>query len=227
MKRSEINTILRWAKQFVAEHDFRLPPFAFWTPEDWRQKGHECDEIRDNALGWDITDFGLGDFERFGLAMFTIRNGNCFDADYPKPYAEKMLITREEQVTPLHFHWSKMEDIINRAGGNLAMRLFSSAANEEPEPEGAVTVSTDGVIRTVPAGGELILRPGESITLPCGLYHEFWAERGAGPVLVGEVSAVNDDNADNRFAREVGRFPEIEEDEPPVHYLCNEYPQAG
>jgi len=36
----------------------------------------------------------------------------------------------------------------------------------------------------------------------------------------------NDDNGDNRFYLPAGRFPEIEEDEPPYRLLCNEYPAA-
>ena len=35
----------------------------------------------------------------------------------------------------------------------------------------------------------------------------------------------NDDEADNRFEKPVGRFPAIEEDELPYRLLCNEYPQ--
>ena len=226
MRRSEINAILVWAKDFAAGHGFHLPPFAFWTPQDWAQKGHECDEIRRNMLGWDITDFGSGQFSRSGLAIFTIRNGNNTNPDDPKPYAEKLLLLREGQLCPLHFHWKKIEDIINRAGGNLAIRLFGSTGEEEVDRESPVTVSTDGVVRTVPAGGVVTLTHGESITLTQGMYHEFWAEKGTGPVLIGEVSAVNDDTSDNRFARQIGRFPEIEEDESPLHYLCNEYPPA-
>ena len=42
-------------------------------------------------------------------------------------------------------------------------------------------------------------------------------------VLVGEVSKVNDDNVDNRFLEPVGRFPSVDEDEPPIWLLCNEY----
>ena len=49
---------------------------------------------------------------------------------------------------------------------------------------------------------------------------------GTGDVLIGEVSMCNDDNTDNRFYESVGRFPEIEEDEPPYRLLCNEYPAA-
>ncbi len=226
MKRSQINAILARAKEFIAECGFNMPPFAFWSPGDWAGKGHECDEIRKNMLGWDITDFGLRDFCKVGLAIFTLRNGNYGDPDDPKPYAEKLLIAQEGQVTPTHFHWKKMEDIINRAGGNLVMELNASTADEALDRETPVLVSTDGVVCTVEAGGRLVLQPGDSITLAQGMYHKFWAEAGSGPVLIGEVSAVNDDTADNRFVDEVGRFPQIEGDEPPLHYLCNEYPPA-
>jgi D-lyxose ketol-isomerase len=34
---------------------------------------------------------------------------------------------------------------------------------------------------------------------------------------------VNDDENDNRFYDKVGRFPEIEEDEEPVHLIVNDY----
>ena len=111
MKRSEINAILRDAKTFLEERKITLPPFALWTPEDWAAKGHECDEIRDNMLGWDITDFGQGDFSKVGLLLITTRNGNQKQSKrYPKPYAEKIMIVREDQVTPMHYHWSKMQD---------------------------------------------------------------------------------------------------------------------
>ena len=69
----------------------------------------------------------------------------------------------------------------------------------------------------------MILTPGESITLYQGLYHKFYGESGKGTVLVGEVSAVNDDRTDNRFHDDVGRFPDIEEDERPEHLLTMDY----
>ena len=53
-----------------------------------------------------------------------------------------------------------------------------------------------------------------------------WAEKGYGPCLIGEVSMVNDDTNDNRFYEPQGRFPTIEEDEPPLYLLCHEYPAA-
>jgi len=224
MKRSEINAILAWSKKFMAKHRFNLPPFAFWTPRDWARKGHECDEIRRNMLGWDITDFGLGRFEKLGLLLFTIRNGNYSDPTDRKPYAEKIMIVRDGQVCPLHFHWKKIEDIINRAGGELVIQLYNSTRSEGVDRRKPVKVSLDGVVRTVRAGGKVVLKPGESVTLVQGMYHKFWARKGA--VLIGEVSAVNDDTCDNRFAKPVGRFPKIEEDEPAMHLLGNEYPKA-
>ncbi len=197
MKRSEINAIMRKAVRFTEEMRFRLPPFAFWTEKDWHDKGTEYDELRQNMLGWDITDFGSGDFYKVGLLMFTIRNGSFNNPIYTKPYAEKLLVVEEKQVTPYHFHYRKMEDIINRGGGNLMVQLYNSGKDERETPV--------------------------TITIPCGLYHSFWGEEGHGTVLVGEVSNVNDDRVDNHFYEPVGRFPNIEEDEAPLFLLCIDY----
>ena len=223
MRRSQINAAIREGLEFLRRCNFVLPPFARWTPEDWSTKGHECDEIRRHMLGWDITDFGLGDYERAGVLLFTIRNGTPENLE-AKPYCEKIIIARPDQRCLLHFHYQKVEDIINRAGGDLVIELYGSDQQGEPDRESPVTVSLDGVSTQVPAGGHVTLKPGESICLRRGLYHEFWAEGAT--VLIGEVSAVNDDTSDNRFAQPAGRFPEIEEDEAVLHYLCTEYPPA-
>lgn len=225
MKRSKINETMRKAIGFAEKMKFCLPPFVYWTPKEWADKGHEYDEIRDNMLGWDITDFGSGDFHKTGLILITLRNGNFSDKKYIKPYAEKMLIVEEEQLTPYHFHSSKMEDITNRGGGNLLIKIYGSDENEGlcQKP---VTVSIDGCNYEVEAGAVIKLVPGESIAIPTGQYHKFWGEKGTRTVLVGEVSKVNDDNVDNRFLEDVGRFPKIEEDEKPLHFLNSEYPPA-
>ena len=225
MKRSEINDLLTVAKDLAHANKIVLPPFAYWSPEDWATKGSECDEIRDCALGWDITDFGTGKFDEVGLILFTIRNGDKDDPRYKhKTYSEKLLIAQENQITPYHFHWFKVEDIINKAGGNLMLRLYNSTEDEKLDESSDVTVVMDGVSKTLPAGSTVTLTAGESITLPAYLYHEFWAEEGTGAAVIGEVSKVNDDNTDNCFLDELGRFSEIEEDTAPLHYLCNEYP---
>lgn len=223
MKRSEINRIMKSSMRFLDRMRFRLPPFAFWTPSDWRQKGPECREIVDHQLGWDITDFGRGKFARFGLFLFTIRNGTLPAARRGgKNYAEKVMIVQEGQITPNHFHFHKMEDIINRGGGDLVIQLWNST-KDEALARSVVRVSVDGVVRTVKAGGQVVLKPGESICLPQRLYHAFWGRKGSGTVLIGEVSMVNDDHCDNRFHEPIGRFAAIEEDVRPLHLLCNEY----
>ncbi len=222
MKRSEINAIIRDADAFLKANSFHLPPFAYWSPDEWTAKGEEVREIVEHGLGWDITDFGLGKYETCGLFLFTIRNGDLenLKAGKGKVYAEKVLIVGVDQVTPMHFHWTKTEDIINRGGGRLVVKLYN-ATQDEDLADTDVTVSVDGVTRTVPAGGMVVLDPGESITLMPYVYHEFWGAEAR--VLVGEVSTVNDDNIDNRFHQPVGRFPDIEEDEPPRYLLVNDY----
>jgi D-lyxose ketol-isomerase len=220
MKRSEINQIIEDAKTFMSERQFFLPPWAYWSVDDWKKHKQDALEIMDNMLGWDITDFGSGDFYSKGLFLFTIRNGK-FNVD-KKPYAEKIMIVEEGQVTPMHYHWSKMEDIINRGGGNLVIELYNSNSDSQFDST-PVNFKTDGVKRSVNAGGKIVLKPGESICLEQGMYHKFYGEAGKGKVLVGEVSMVNDDASDNCFYEKVGRFPEIIEDEKPLHLLVGDY----
>lgn len=220
MKRSEINLILENAKKFMEEMNFKLPPWAFWTPEDWNKSSEDTSEIITNMLGWDITDFGSGDFYNRGLFLFTIRNGNL-NKD-KKPYAEKIMIVEENQETPFHHHWHKLEDIINRGGGNLVLELFNATNNEELDDK-PVSVKIDGILKTFQPGEKVIITPGESITLTQDIFHRFYGEAGKGKVLVGEVSAVNDDSTDNKFLEEIGRFPDIEEDESPIHLLAADY----
>jgi len=222
MRRSEINRIIRQAKDFLNERQFMLPLWAYWSPSDWKDKYTVCQEVADNMLGWDITDFGSGDFQSTGLFLFTIRNGN--PAKDGKTYAEKIMIVGENQETPMHFHWNKMEDIINRGGGNLAIELYM-ADNQEKLSGEHVRFKIDGITKTCGPGGTVILRPGESICLQPYMYHRFYGEPGKGTVLVGEVSSVNDDTSDNCFLNPVGRFPAIEEDEQPIHLLVSDYPK--
>jgi len=226
MKRSEINRTIQEFIDFAASQRFRLPPWATHAPAEWARIGREADEVRRNGLGWDVTDFGGGSFHKLGLTLFTLRNGRPGGPPRPdrKDYCEKAMMVREGQLTPHHFHFAKMEDIINRAGGRLVIRLYHSTSDEQLDQHSDVAVQVDGMTRTFPAGGELVLSPGESVALPPRLYHAFWGESGRGPVLVGEVSRVNDDARDNRFLEALPRFPAIEEDEPARFCLCTEYP---
>lgn len=220
MKRSEINRHLRETLAFFDMMKVHLPKWARWSPNDWKGRGTEVAEIVESGLGWDITDFGSGTFDKVGLINFNPRNGHLTKGD--KPYCEKIIVVHEEQVTPLHTHVLKKEDIINRGGGNLVIELcngdLEGNLNDTP-----VTVRIDAIPVTVPARGKVVLEPGQSIYLLPGVYHAFWGEAGKGPVLVGEVSTVNDDSTDNIFIGSNPRFPTIEEDEAPLHLLVNDY----
>lgn len=225
MKRSEVNDILRAADDFIRSFGFVLPPFAYWTPEEMVARRAAIEGIVGARLGWDITDYGQGRFAEMGLFLFTLRNGS--QADLRRGggmcYAEKIMISRRDQISPMHRHIVKAEDIINRAGATLALRLYTSDPEGNLDTTAPVTVATDGVLRTQEAGAVLRLAPGESVTLLPGNWHAFWGE--GGDVLIGEVSTVNDDLTDNIFAEPIGRFAAIEEDEAPLHLLVSDYPQ--
>jgi D-lyxose ketol-isomerase len=223
LKRSEINLFITEAINFFEEHHFSLPPFAHWTLETWRDRGPEADEIRQCQLGWDITDFSSGHFQSCGLTLFTLRNGSAAATGHPKSYAEKIMMVHENQLTPLHRHERKSEDIINRGSsnaGDLVVRLYNST-EDGGLANTPVTVTCDGIRRQTEAGGTLILRSGESITLTPGLYHSFYSVKGS--ALIGEVSSTNDDSTDNHFYQSLSRFPDIVEDEPPFRLLSTEY----
>jgi len=222
VKRSEINQILRSAADFVESSGFHLPPFAAWTPEQCKTMRTAAPEVFELGLGWDLTDFGRGRFEKEGLVLFTLRNGSPEGRPYSKTYAEKILIIEPGQLTLTHCHWHKTEDIINRSGGTLVMKLHH-ATEDDQLAETPVRVVTDGVVRMLDPGGEIRLSPGESITLPPRLFHSFWADPEGGKVLAGEVSTVNDDRKDNCFYGEQLRYPEVEEDEAPWRLLVSDY----
>ncbi|PRY75079.1 D-lyxose/D-mannose family sugar isomerase [Alkalibacterium olivapovliticus] len=222
MKRSEINKAITEAVNFFNRYSFKLPGFSHWTPIDWESKGSDYDEIRENGLGWDVTDFGSGQFSKKGLLLFTLRNGSQDEDRTSKSYAEKIMVVKEEQVTPYHYHWKKTEDIINRGGGELAIRLYMSDEHDKFSDK-SFSASSDGRQIMCDPGELIVLSPGESITLTPKLYHSFWALKGSGDVLVGEVSESNDDSRDNRFYDEGPRFSEVDEDEPKKYLLVNEY----
>ena len=81
-----------------------------------------------------------------------------------------------------------MEDIINRGGGNVLIRVYNSTKDEDLDKVNDVHVHVDGREMVVPAGTQVRLTPGESISIYPYMYHDFEVEEGTGPVLLGEVS---------------------------------------
>lgn len=219
MKRSEINSAIRKAETLLKAHHWAMPDFAYWSPEDHKTHKARHDWLAARQIGWDVTDFGLGDFERTGLVLFCVRNG-LSGLPAERPYAEKLLFVEPGQVTPFHAHKVKLEDIIVRGGGTLCVE-FSETGTVTPADDAPLTdkVQIDGA--EFPAFGRVHkLRAGQSITIPRGLQHSFWAEEAT--VFVAEVSQCNDDKHDNFFRDGIGRFSEIEEDESAYRLLWNE-----
>ncbi|WP_435312626.1 D-lyxose/D-mannose family sugar isomerase [Primorskyibacter sedentarius] len=223
MKRSRINEILLAADDMIRHHGFVLPPFAYWTPDEFKARKDEARNVIEARCGWDITDYGAGDFDKMGLFLFTLRNGRLADLQRGGGmcYAEKLLISRQDQLSPMHTHVIKAEDIINRGGATLVVELFGSDTDGNFDASRGGTVYCDGIRRDYAPGDKLKLAPGESVTLMPGDWHAFWGE--GGDVLVGEVSTVNDDETDNIFREPIGRFATIEEDVDPKHLLVSDY----
>jgi D-lyxose ketol-isomerase len=173
------------------------------------------------GLGWDVVEWCPGDFARRGLVLFTLRNvlrpGKRGARD---GYAEKAMVVRLNQQTPLHAHHRKMEDIINRGGGELVIELHIG-----PDDRDSRYVLVNGVRKPIShKGATVILSPGESITLVPGVFHAFHAARG--DVIAGEVSTHNADDVDNDFLDPVARFPDLEEDVPPERLVVGDYSQV-
>lgn len=221
MRRSEINAVQRQATQLLERLSFHLPPWATWSPAQWDEHQDVARYCRERQMGWDVTDFGGGDFTKSGLLLLCVRNGRV-GVPGDITYAEKILLLGEAQVTPLHTHNHKSEDIINRGGGVMVLELANATAGGVSDQP--VRVLSDGRERILAPMEPLHLHPGESVTLHPGTYHAFYALPGHGPVLAGEVSNVNDDLTDNLFLDPVGRFPHVVEDEPALYPLWNEVP---
>jgi D-lyxose ketol-isomerase len=222
MKRSGVNRLVEHADDFIRSFGFVLPPFANWSPDEFRRKA-TATRIAEARMGWDITDYGEGRFDELGLVLFTLRNGMLSDLQRGGGmcYAEKLLISRQDQLSPMHTHVIKAEDIINRGGATLVIELFGSDDGGRFAEDRGGRVMLDGLARDYRPGEKLSLAPGESVTLMPGDWHAFWGE--GGDVLIGEVSTVNDDETDNIFREPIGRFPAIEEDVEPYRLLVCDY----
>lgn len=222
LKRSEINAAISTAISFFGKVMFTLPPYAYWNNSQWIKYKSKAEEIKKLRLGWDVTDFGSGSFKQVGRTIFTLRNGLAGSRKYKKTYAQKVIHIREGQKSPIHYHKSKMEDIINHCGGNIIIRLWKkTSANKLSKAN--VECSIDGLKKVVKPGTNIKLRPGQSIYVAPLTYHQFWAENGHGDVMSLEVSSPNDDLADNFWLETGTRFPEVKEDAPHKYILSCEY----
>ena len=227
MKRSEINSAIRFAKEVLSAKNVRLPRYAYWSTTDWHSAGADFEQVVLNELGWAVTDFGSGVFDRIGTTMFDLRNGKPNSVTQGTLYGEKILLLKPGQQVPMHRHFQKTEDIINRFGGKLCLKLYVLGENNEVDEHIEGTVYCDGIKRDFSPGAVLELDPGESITITPKIFHSLWAREDCGVVIGGEVTTVCDPHRDNFFPGVFERFMEIEEDEEAEHLLNVEYPLIG
>ena len=159
---------------------------------------------------WDVTDFGLGRWEKYSLVLVNL-------AEEPE-YSEKLIYIRDGMTAPAHTHNKKKEDIICR-WGRMAVQVWQghpSTSTGKP-----FLLPVDHEPREVRSGDIVEIDAGSRVTLVPGVYHLFYALTEE--CIIGEVSTANDDLTDNIFADEgFGRFPQIEEDEPPLLRLVSE-----
>ena len=160
---------------------------------------------------WDVTDFGLAKFKEYGLVLVNLAE--------EEEYCEKLMYARKNQKTPAHAHKKKKEDIIVR-NGQMAIQLWLGNP-DNIQHEGMFEVQVNNVKKMISQGEVLHLDSGERITLVPGVFHEFYPL--SEECIIGEVSTANDDLHDNFFVnKDIGRFSEIEEDEPSKYKLLNE-----
>ncbi len=225
LKRSVVNQNIRKVRNYMRERGIPLPPFADYSIEDWKNISEEEMEIIDNMLGWDVTDFGMGNFDEYGLVLFVLRNGNVKLAEkYPKTYCEKFFLLKAGQKIPSEYHWYRTEDIINRGTGVFEVTLYNAAKEDFEDHEALgkgingiydtsdVEVVMDGKKLYIPAGGKLRVHPGQSITFTPGMYHQLVALPKYGDCLMFEVSTASDDSIDKRSSAEGKRYNGIEDD---------------
>ena len=131
MKRSEINAALRWAENLLNESCIRLPRFAYWDMETWKANKDNIDTLRTVMQGWDITDFGSGDFEKIGAVLFTVRNGSLTAPGVGAPYAEKYMLILDGQRLPVHY-----TRILSSYGSTSSNRISPVSASLATVPSG-------------------------------------------------------------------------------------------
>lgn len=188
MKRSHINQLIRAASTCFLEHGWALPP-------DPR---------------WDVTDFGMGEWQRHGLVLVNL-------AEEPE-YCEKLMYAQRGMTTPAHCHRKKKEDIISR-WGTLKVQVW---AGEPKQTQGQnFSIAVNNAPREITSGDFIVLEAGERVRLVPGVYHEFFPS--SDECIIGEVSTANDDLHDNFFVNpNIGRYPGIEEDEARLVRLISE-----
>ena len=127
MKRSEINQLITEGVVLFRKMGISLPPQAHWNLETWYEHRNLAEEMRKRSIGWDLTDFGSGDFSKIGMFNYTVSNG-FIDLTTSKPadqpYSNKVKIVKEGQAYPTYYAGfptdlrNKLTSLTNQARNN-------------------------------------------------------------------------------------------------------------
>jgi D-lyxose ketol-isomerase len=214
-KRSDIESVIGACITLAHENGIHFPNFAYWKVEDWKAHAVETEVMRQVHLGWNVTDFGMGDNLKFGTCSITLRNGLKEHPEVGVPYCEKLGYFRDGGKLALHFHHYKSEDIICKSvSGRFWLELWNTNEDNSLDEKSDVEIYMDGIKIIKKPGERFYLSCGASITLIPRIAHIFGAEEGGGDLLYGEISKINNDKTDNYFYEPLTRFSEIEEDVP-------------
>jgi len=155
----------------------------------------------EERAGIEIAEFGLGEFERTGLALITYVNTDR--------YCAKELIMFPGMTCPEHRHPTvagqagKMETFRCRWG---KVMLYVDG-DPTPKPKGKAPKGSEDYYTV---WHEVVLKPGAQFTIPPNTLH--WVQAGPQGAIGSEFSSTSRDEADIFTDPRIVRIPEIIED---------------
>ena len=215
MQRSEVNCLQREALRAFAEHRFALPPFATWNEAEWRNNPEAACYCHAHQMGWDITDFGSGDFAPRARDLPRPERRQGFSTE--KPYAKPPVVPR-----------STRRRIISTA----SRWRTSSAAAAQPDPELAkyvdgalaeqpVTVTVDDGSASPAPASRSSASPARASPSPARSGTAFTPKRATGRVRRGGLAGERRPYP-QLFLRKGRPVRGIEEDQEKLYPLWNE-----
>lgn len=210
MKRSEIDSAIERAINSAKKFGVALPVWIEWHPHQFEKN---ADGIKHQKLGWKVVDFGVGDFEHCGLVILVIcsplvdehgepltKPSNIGNHEYPlTSFSRKYLFVQAGQTEPHHFHRQKARKEVSVLAGAPVRFELAWAENDTTLSDRNVDVAVDGIWHHIPAGGSVMVNPGETITLPGNLSHIISVAEGGPDTIMMETSTANNDRSDNIF----------------------------
>lgn len=234
MKRSEIDGAIARAIGNAAKFGVALPKWAGWKPSEFDAS---ADGIRHQKLGWKVVDFGVGKFQNCGLVILALCSPITDDSGAPvtKPhtagtreypvtgFSRKYLFVQAGQTEPHHFHRQKARKEVTVVAGAAVRFELAWADGDTALSDRDVDVQIDGIWHHLPAGGSIVVAPGETITLPGELSHIISVPEGGEDTIMLETSTANNDSNDNIFPFMTPTSVPVEEDAAARYQLLDEH----